>query len=718
MRDASSNLFTRLVDRSTAKADLRRAIGSLRARKLGLGFVEAISAAALAAFVVVSASMAADAMVGFSEGTRWTLLLFATATAGVLLARQFTRACRAATALRLADAADRRDPSRSTLKSAVGLMTNSARPNEKPLTSGLRELALIQSSEAARSVQPVAVFTADAVRRPLRRLLVASFLAVAIAVAMPRLVGTELLRFLDPRGDHPPFSTLTFNVRPGVADIAVGDGIAVVARLSERVEGVELFTRDAQGVEQRSPMFHRNDGHWTATLADLRQPIDYWVSARGARSHRQAVRIKTAPTIRAIEFTVTPPAYTRLPSASHRGTATSITALVGSRVDVRVVGDRPLNGGTIAGIASAPLARSNEPAVVLGGFVVERQGLLSISVIATDGVLCHEPISCAVVITPDRAPTVQMMSPPTVSYATPDATIDVVVEAEDDLGVGRLELLRSLNGSVPMPVKLNTTTRPSIVSRSPFAISGLGLRAGDTLRLSAHAVDENPRGPSQDESDTHVIHIVDRATLNDIIRRAEDEAARRASPGTIRERLDAISERIENAQRPEDLSESIDQLRQMSSSLSSSPSAVDESHTGSPDAGAARELAGRIDRVADGLQRVTGDARGERIAASAELSSAAASYERDAQRGTDPVGIFGIQREVTGPTTTPSDRVPGAPHNPDSSHSDRVPTSQSFQQQWNIAAAGAADAPVSAEFREDVNAYYRRVLDELSGAPR
>ena len=45
-----------------------------------------------------------------------------------------------------------------------------------------------------------------------------------------------------------------------------------------------------------------------------------------------------------------------------------------------------------------------------------------------------------------------MMEPRAQSYATPDVTLNVQVLAEDDYGVSRVQVFRSLNDSRPRPV--------------------------------------------------------------------------------------------------------------------------------------------------------------------------------------------------------------------------------------------------------------------------
>src|SRR5436190_1593561 len=80
------------------------------------------------------------------------------------------------------------------------------------ITAGLAQLAVERAAELAAKVSAATA----APLRPLARpglVLGVTFAALGIvALVAPRLLSTQILRFADPFGDHPPYSRIVFTV--------------------------------------------------------------------------------------------------------------------------------------------------------------------------------------------------------------------------------------------------------------------------------------------------------------------------------------------------------------------------------------------------------------------------------------------------------------------------------------------------------------------------
>jgi len=154
--------------------------------------------------------------------------------------------------------------------------------------------------------------------------------------------------------------------------------------------------------------------------------------------------------------------------------AGGLAGLVGTRVQVWLTSNRPLSGGAaeisgaggVSATALTPPERGDGQAAaadskdagpaheVTGTFELREPGKVRCSVTDVAGQPSRENLSTTIVILPDQRPFVRLTQPQQLSFATPDFALPVAVAAEDDYGVARVQLFRSLNNSRPLPTDL------------------------------------------------------------------------------------------------------------------------------------------------------------------------------------------------------------------------------------------------------------------------
>src|SRR4051812_47478341 len=84
-----------------------------------------------------------------------------------------------------------------------------------PLTGGLATLAVERAGTVAGNVDGRRAVPAKPLVWAAGTAAVIAVGIALVAVLMPRLAMTQWLRFTDPNGDHPPYSRVVFNVKPG-----------------------------------------------------------------------------------------------------------------------------------------------------------------------------------------------------------------------------------------------------------------------------------------------------------------------------------------------------------------------------------------------------------------------------------------------------------------------------------------------------------------------
>lgn len=423
-----------------------------------------------------------------------------------------------------------------------------------PLTGGLAALAVERAGQVAER--------ADHRRAaPIRPLgwaagafaLVAAIVAIA-AIVMPRLAQTQWQRFTDPFGDHPPFSRVVFNVEPGDIRVVYGAGFDIrVATEGPPIEKLSLVIEHAHG-EDAMPMFPEPGGGWRATVASVTAPSRYHVRAHAGRSPRFHIDVVTVPLVEAVRFRITPPAYTNRPAYDGPLPPGGITGLPGTRVQVWAKSNRPLAAGSMAVPGNSNVAMSaTSPGApeASGEFTIRSAGRLRFTITDVDGQQSTSAFDAPVDVLVDERPFVRLLEPPAQSFATPQIGLPVVVAAEDDYGISRVQIYRSLNDSRAMPLDVPIKSPPPTrwQDRIVLPLSSYGLQPGDEIKLYARVEDSDPHGPKGAESAIVVVKIIAQEEFEKLIRAREGLELLQSKYMAVQRRMAELADQADRLQK-------------------------------------------------------------------------------------------------------------------------------------------------------------------------
>jgi hypothetical protein len=322
------------------------------------------------------------------------------------------------------------------------------------------------------------------------------------------VLQTVLPRFLDPRGDHPPFSRLRIEVTPKQGEVLYGGQFEIKASASGRlVDKLWLVARSGGNASpSRTIMFLAPDKSFFQTLANLREPTEYFVTDGQARSKRFPIRIRFTPQITMVELTAEFPSYTGKPTKTGKLAEEPQALPADTRLSFRLASNRPLKDGRLSltpVLGGKPVAVTLKSEatnnIVFGSFTLTAPTLFTLSVRDVDGLECAEPKRGQFNILPDQRPRIAVLEPGRDAVATPNIKIPVKVQAEDDFGVTRVVWLRGHNRSIQRPfgMKLALQGGPQKVESSgAFDMGQLGVRPGDVIEYFFEAADNDPRGPN------------------------------------------------------------------------------------------------------------------------------------------------------------------------------------------------------------------------------
>lgn len=329
---------------------------------------------------------------------------------------------------------------------------------------------------------------------------------ICLAGAGGGLLQAVIPRFLDPAGDHPPYSKMRIAVSPGGARVLYGGQVEVRATVSGRpADKLWLVARSGTNV-LRAIMFLAPDKTFFQSLVNLREPAEYFVTDGRARSYRFPIGIRYTPQIALVELTTTFPDYTGKPPRTAKLSEEPQAFPEGTKVNFRVASNRPLKqgqltltpvlGGKVTQLLLRPEDQNN---IVAGGFTLTEPVVFSIGVRDVTDLDSVDPRQGRFNLLPDERPRLFVLEPGRDAVATPSIKVPVRVEATDDYGITRVAWLRGLNRSIERPFNMKLALKngaQAVEAAGAFDFAQLGVRPGDIIEYYFEAADNDPKGPN------------------------------------------------------------------------------------------------------------------------------------------------------------------------------------------------------------------------------
>ena len=434
-----------------------------------------------------------------------------------------------------------------------------SRREKGQITTGLATLATQRAATLARGASLAKAVPARPLGRALAVLAGQATVIALLALVMPKLARTEWNRFLLPMADVPPYSSLHFVVSPGDTSVLYGEDLEIACTVEGgSADRAELVLVAANGTQTNLPMFSESNGSWRAVLSKLTEPAVYFIRSYRARSEKYAIKIITVPRIDSVRIAVVPPDYAGQPPYEGPVPDDGVKGLRGTRVTVWATSNRPLSGGNLvvwhgagsrehganlpapSSLLPAPCSmRPTEPGSqeAVGQFEITGDGRFEFHLIDSDGQPSQHAFAANVTLLKDQYPLVRIIKPPPQSLATPTAVLPVLLSAEDDCGVARLELYRNLNRSRPLPTAVRLPPKPPHRHDEEvrLRLGDYGLEPGDELAFFARVEDNDPAGGKGSESQVVRVKIISQEEFEHMLR--------------VRQGIESLASKYRQAQR-------------------------------------------------------------------------------------------------------------------------------------------------------------------------
>ncbi|WZO98413.1 hypothetical protein EP7_005474 [Isosphaeraceae bacterium EP7] len=524
-----------------------RALRGLERRLRLVAAMRGLGTLMLAAAACLTVGMAADFAWDAPDWARRIAWIIGVGCLATIPIRTFVHAfMRHPGALALAALAERSDPALGDrLTAAVDLLL---RPAGSP--------ALVRATIAEAEARADAVDARRAVPdRAARRHFLAGLLALAplasAAWLAPDSIGVLLRRALVPRSDLQRISRHLIEVTPGDREVALGDDVAVTARVAPRFGGTppEEAWLEWSGPDGGNPRRARlvpdrgRPGHFAGTLPASMPVTGYRVRSGPAASRRHEIRGIEPPTIAGLTATVRPPAYTGRPTTTARD-ASRIVAFEGSTITLALQTKADRATLTTPGEPARPFNRTSLDSSFQIDMKADESGTFAIGLVDARGIAGRSGPARHLAVGPDEPPTAVAHGPDAGTRARPDDVLTIRLAAADDVAVASAELhcevRRVAPGKSPspaqMPIDLERVGPSEVRGLALLRLAPLGLAPGDVVACRVRVADNRPppRGPNVTWADLPPLTIAPDAEPLGL------QAGRRRRDAT-RERIDTLA---------------------------------------------------------------------------------------------------------------------------------------------------------------------------------
>ena len=421
----------------------------------------------------------------------------------------------------------------SKLMNILQLRGQTTDPALMPLTREMAGQAVGSYARELRDEPIEQLARTDALRREAKRTGLGLLGFAAVLALGFDITRTELPRFFDPFGDHPPYSFTRLEIADPGADavqVVYGESLLVTAKAAGHRPGELWLTHFPEGHPEQAatlPMFDKGERGFTQQIEGIRTNTVLFAHTqnRHAQSKQRHVGVILTPKLERAFVKITPPAYTALPPDEHALTFKNVKALEGSRVEFRLQSNRPLargnitvtdEAGTAVPVEMTPSGEKEVTAVI----EAKQPAQLTFSITDRDGFASQETWQCALTVTHDLPPDVQISNPNGDTFVAMDFKAVPVIEAGDDYGVKTVRIHTARNGVFGEP-RVVGYDKPPLHARESQALDFTGLASGDTVSIFAEAIDNAPE-PHIARSKTVTLTVITTEEYNAFLREQTD----------------------------------------------------------------------------------------------------------------------------------------------------------------------------------------------------
>ncbi len=289
-------------------------------------------------------------------------------------------------------------------------------------------------------------------------------------------------------------------VRPGTIEVMRGTDVRIDIEAQGRIE-VELL-HQAAGDIARSSLLEVEGGVASFVFEAVSASTEYRVRAADGAQTATFVIVPVDPLfVSDLVVGVEYPAYTGLPPDEYRGETPPLRLPAGTRLTIEGLASRPLSAASLVdSVGTSTLTLEVEGSAFTGSWTPMRGGVFPwvfLDQAQAPAEIQPEPLE--ILLVADSIPAVAILLPGQDTVLPLSLTQPLVVDARDDYGLARFELVAyriTAFGERQEPVVqgLDLGGTRAALARPALDLRSWGLLPGDTVRYFARVIDNHPSG--------------------------------------------------------------------------------------------------------------------------------------------------------------------------------------------------------------------------------
>jgi hypothetical protein len=305
-------------------------------------------------------------------------------------------------------------------------------------------------------------------------------------------------------------SMIQLEVKPGDARVPHGSTVRIEARLAGNRAPVttRLLRTDGSAGEawRTEDLTTEGAGRFALAIESVETTFQYRVVAGAISSPTYTITAVKPPRVKRIDVEYTYPKGLGLASRLEEDGG-DIYAPAGTAVRVLVSSDRPAATGSLLLGAGSPVHLAPGPdGRLVGLLAVEGDNSYRISLADGDGLASRGDTEYFIRRMEDRPPEVHISKPARDRRVTRLEEVDIEVEAHDDFGVERLDLVYAVRGGNERVIPLDVPRNTSVTGRRTLYLEDLSVEPGDFVAYYARARDL-PRGKRSSEGRSDIFFL-------------------------------------------------------------------------------------------------------------------------------------------------------------------------------------------------------------------
>lgn len=434
-----------------------------------------------------------------------------------------------------------------------------------PLTRKLAEQAVTDAAVAVDGNALPSLAKSRNVGKYFRRALIPVILVMIPAFVFSKITWREILRFVDPLGDHPPFSFTVLTIVTPEDDktrVIYHRPVSIEVEFTgHRPKELFLTVESADDPAQSAtiPMFPRGDDRFFQEIDQVDTDLIVRAHTKTRRSVSEAreIAVILTPQLESAAVTVRAPEYTQIREkesklALDRDTAPTVSVLAGSELEFSLHSNRPLSEGGMALRSSRPevaeyvlvVSDPEEPQTVKAKMAASDSGRLVFDLRDVSGLQAGRELAANLIVTHDLPPQIDIAEPTADGFIVESYSTNVGIQSSDDYGLKFIRIHTGLNDSYGEPKVMESQLSPP--QRQSLEVAhvtprDMGAKAGDIISVFAEATDIRPEAQMA-RTRTLKLEVITEDQYNDYLRMETEIRDLERKYSDVHDELKALAE--------------------------------------------------------------------------------------------------------------------------------------------------------------------------------